>query len=145
MTVLVGGVKAVRATARMPTHAMRLHDWGTRRLTSALSAQDVRVLTWAIQVGTSHVNNPLDCGRSCGVVRAVSSGHIVSGSRDHACSVGGKEHHYGRYICRLDPRHAQRGFCFERLFRGFFILLDIASRGLRPHFESLGIAFLMAR
>ena len=26
----LGGVKAVRAAARMPTHAMRLHEWGTR-------------------------------------------------------------------------------------------------------------------
>src|SRR6266566_8536450 len=76
MTVLVGGVKAVRATARMPTHAMRLHDWGTRRLTSTLSAQHVRVLSWASQVGTSHVNDPLDCGRSCGVVRGIGEENV---------------------------------------------------------------------
>ena len=36
-------------------------------------------------------------------------------------------------------------FCFERFSRGFFILLEIAGRGLRPNFESLGMAFFMPR
>ena len=63
-------------------------EWDTRHPETSIFQSSVSdTQSDSIQIGGIHDNDYLDRGGSCGVVRAVSCGHIVSGSGDHTRGV----------------------------------------------------------